>query len=363
MRFKTVAVSNYRNIKFARIDVDADRVFFLGQNGQGKTNLLEALGYVTSLRAFRARENETLLGPEANEAEILYEIGHEDLDETKARVRIKKKGKEVSLDGESVRRASDFVGRFPTVTLSTEDLSIVRGSPGGRRQFLDTLLCGMDREYYVALQRYQKCIQERNALLKRGSKLDLMRPFESQMVGPAMEIIGKRSGMIAELGELAGRFYEKVSGTSEEIGVTFRPNASPVDEAAYWDLLERHRKRDEILQSTGKGPHRDDFELTLDGRAAADFASDGQQRSIALSLAFATIACWRERFGVCPVLLVDDVLGELDPTRRERFWNALDDDIQLIATGTELPDAASGSDWRVYEVKSGVFGQALERGL
>ncbi|MBC2605294.1 DNA replication/repair protein RecF [Pelagicoccus albus] len=355
MRFKTIAVSNYRNIKLARLNVDADRVFLLGRNGQGKTNLLEAIGYVTSLRAFRARENDTLLGPESPQAEILYEIDHEEFDETQARVLIKKKGKEVSLDGESVRRASDFVGRFPAVTLSSEDLSIVRGSPGGRRRFIDTFLCGIDRQYYVALQRYQKCVQERNALLKKGAAASLMRPFEAQMISPALEVIGKRKQVIGELGELASRFYGTLSGSEEQIGVSYKPNADPESEEAYWTLLDKNRKRDEILHSTGKGPHRDDFELSLNGRVASDFASDGQQRSIALSLAFATIAYWRERFGVCPALLIDDVLGELDPLRRERFWNALDERIQLIATGTELPDAASGKDWMVYGVENGRF--------
>lgn len=355
MRFKKVAVSNYRNIAFARLDVEADRVFFLGRNGQGKTNLLEALGYVTSLRAFRARENETLLGPEDGTTEILYEMEHEEFGEAKAHVRIKRKGKEVSLDGENVRRASDFVGRFPAVTLSSEDLSIVRGSPGGRRRFLDTFLCGIDRQYYVALQRYQKCVQERNALLKKGADSSLMKPFELELIGPALEVIRKRSEVIGELGSMASRFYETLSGAAEEIGVRYKPNASPESEDAYWELLDRNRKRDEIMHSTGKGPHRDDFELDLNGRPASDFASDGQQRSIALSLAFATIAYWRERFSVSPVLLIDDVLGELDPVRRERFWAALDDGIQLIATGTELPNSLEGKEWRVYRVEKGVF--------
>lgn len=355
MRFKIIGVSNYRNIEFARLKLDADRVFLLGRNGQGKTNLLEAIGYITSLRAFRARENETLIGPASVHSDLVFELKHEQEDEAKAEVRIKKKGKGVSLDGESVKRASDFVGRFPTVTLSSEDLSIVRGSPGGRRRFLDTFLCGIDRSYYVSLQRYQKCIQERNALLKRKADSAVLKPFESQLAEPALQVIQKRKSVIEDLAELATRFYETLSGSAEQIGVRYLPNIEPEDTDNYWKILESNRKRDEILQSTGKGPHRDDFELSLNGKPASDFASDGQQRSIALSLAFATIAFWRERFQVSPVLLVDDVLGELDPGRRERFWKALDPSIQLIATGTELPDLASGGDWLVYEVKEGKF--------
>lgn len=358
MRIESIGVSNYRNIEFARLNVDASRVFLLGNNGQGKTNLLEAIGYVTSLRAFRSRENETLIGPKQQGLEIAYELEHEEFGSVSANVKIKRKGKEVSLDGESVKRASDFVGRFSTVTLSSEDLNIVRGSPGGRRRFIDTFLCGIDRSYYVALQRYQKCLQERNALLKQGAEESLVRPFEVQMIEPALEVIAKRKNILGELRTLACQYYETLSGSAEEINIEYKPSVLLEDAAAYQELLNKNRKRDQYLQSTGKGPHRDDFTLSLSGRSASDFASDGQQRSIALSLAFATLSYWKKHYGVTPVLLVDDVLGELDPDRRKRFWSALDDDMQLIATGTELPQLDGNVDWLVYEVSNGVFGAA-----
>ncbi len=355
MKIRNIGVSNYRNIEFARLSLDASRVFLLGRNGQGKTNLLEAIGYMTSLRAFRARENETLIGPKAAESEIVYELNHETFGAVKAHVKIKKKGKEVSLDGKQVRRASDFVGRFSAVTLSSEDLNIVRGSPSGRRRFVDTFLCGIDRSYYVALQRYQKALQERNALLKRGDDESMARSFEAQLVEPALEIIAKRKSILGELRNLACRYYETLSGSAEEIDIEYKPNVFVESVDAYQQIFDKNRKRDTYLQNTGKGPHRDDFTLSLNGRAAMDFASDGQQRSIALSLAFATFAYWKERYEMTPLLLVDDVLGELDPERRARFWTALDGKTQLIATGTELPECGESVDWLVYETRGGRF--------
>src|SRR5690606_15582270 len=145
------------------------------------------------------------------------------------------------------------------------------------------------------------------------------------------------------------------SGSSESIGVEYLPNAKPSGKEEYFALLEKTRKRDQILQSTSRGPHRDDFLLTVKGQPAADYASDGQQRSIALSLAFAVMASWRQRFAVSPVLLVDDVLGELDPERRSRFWSTLDSGIQLIATGTELPQNIDEVGWLIYTVEEGRF--------
>ncbi len=355
MRIKTIGVSNYRNIPLARLDVDSSRVFLVGRNGQGKTNLLEAIGYVTSLRAFRARESETLIGPQGSTAEIVHEVEHELMGECRSQLRIKRKGKEATLDGERIRRASDFVGRLPTVTLSSEDLTIVRGAPGGRRRFVDTLLCGLDRAYYVALQRYQKALLERNALLKRGGDAHVLAAFEQQMAEPAVEIVAKRQIALAEIARLAIEYYERLSEGQEAIGIEYRPSVAIESAEAYGALLLKQRPRDAILQSTGKGPHRDDFDLMLDARSAGDYASDGQQRSIALALAFATIDCWRTRYGVAPALLVDDVLGELDPQRKERFWEALDPSIQLIATGTELPQREGLDQWIVYEVARGAF--------
>ena len=355
MRLKTVGVSNYRNILFARLDLDTDRVFLLGQNGQGKTNLLESIGYVTALRAFRTRDSDALIGPRGSKAEIVYEIRHEELGDCRARVKVKSGGREVALDGDSVRRASDFVGRFPSVVLTSEDLSIVRGSPSIRRRYFDTFLCGVDRVYYSALQIYQKAVKERNALLKQESDLALMRSFETQLVESAFEVIARRRKLVDELSEWTASYYGRLSGGVEEVGFRYCPNVSPERPEAYADILERNRKRDQVLQATSKGPHRDDFEFTLNERLAADYASDGQQRSIALSLAFATLAYWREHFDMVPVLLVDDVLGELDPGRRKRFWTVLEEGVQLIATGTELPKSDISGSWRVFEVNSGEF--------
>lgn len=355
MRLKSIGVSNYRNIAFARLDLDAPRVFLAGRNGQGKTNLLEAIGYLSALRAFRARESETLIGPEGDFAEIAYAFESEALGETRAQARIKRRGKEVTLDGERVRRASEIVGRFPTITLASEDLAVVRGSPGGRRRFLDTLLCGLDRTYYLALQRYQKALHERNALLKRPREAKLLGYFEREMAQPGLELVGLRRAALESMGAYAQEHYKTLSGSAETLVLRYRPHIEPDSADAYQTILEASRTRDAILQSTGKGPHRDDFSIELDGRAAAEYGSDGQQRSIALALAFASMALWRERFRISPILLLDDVLGELDPEREAAFWSILDLDTQLIASGTRLPGFAQSEGWLAYGVDRGTF--------
>lgn len=355
MQFKRVSVSNYRNIEFARLEMDSPRVFIHGQNGQGKTNLLEALGMVTALRPFRTHENRVLIGPAAPLTEIAYEIEHEDFGQTEVRTRIKKSGKEVWIDGDPVKRLSDFVGRFPTVVLSSNDLQLTRGAPGQRRRFFDTFICGVDREYFRALQNFQKLMQERNALLKRDESKAVVAAFEVQMDEPALAICRIRSETVSVLLEHARAIHKELSSGKETLSISYERSAAIEGLGDYLRVLDQFRKRDSYLQSTSKGPHRDDFAISLNGMPADDFASEGQQRSITLSLSLAIIEFWQSRFGLMPVALADDALGELDSLRKERFWSVLNKDLQIIATGTQPPEASEGDQWQKVEVEDGRF--------
>ena len=355
MKFKRVSIGNYRNIELARLDLDAPRVFLHGKNGQGKTNLLEALGMATALRPFRTHENRKTIGPFGEFAEIVYELDHEDLGETSLRARIKRSGKEVWIDDEPMRRLSDFVGRFPTVILSSNDMQLARGSPGNRRRYLDAFICGVDRSYFSDLQRFQKLLQERNALLKKEAELGVLAAFERQMDGPALSICGKRASILERLLAIAKEYHSELSLSKESLRIEYGPNARLSDPGDYLKVLEKNRKRDAYLQSTSKGPHRDDYAIFVNDLSADDFASEGQQRSVSLSLALAMIEYWRRQFGFLPVALADDALGELDTDRRDRFWSVLDEDLQIVATGTQLPTEGSGSPWKAIEVDEGQF--------
>ncbi len=355
MRFKRASLSNYRNIELAHLDLDSPRVFLFGANGQGKTNLLEALGLATALRPFRTHENRVVIGPKLDVAELIYELDHEDLGETRLRARIKKTGKEVWIDDEPVRRLSDFVGRYPTVILSSNDMQLARGTPGNRRRFFDAFLCGVDRAYFSALQTFMKLLQERNALLKRNGSAAALAAFESQMDEPARLICRTRERTIDALMARASRFHSELSVDKESLNVEYKRSAEVVEPGDYLAILETNRKRDGYLQSTGKGPHRDDFTLFLNGMPADDFASEGQQRSITLALSLAIIEYWKSEFGFMPVALADDALSELDAKRKDRFWSVLDAELQIIATGTQLPASSRSNDWKRIEVSDGTF--------
>ena len=354
MKLRLIRLQHFRNIAAAELTFPGERTFFLGPNGQGKTNLLEAIGYVSALRAFRPGDNRTLIEHGQPEAALAFRFEHETLGESEVIVRIQPRGKEATLDGESVRRLSDLLGRFPTVLFASEDIQLVRGSPSLRRRLLDLHLASLDPAYLADLQAYHRALDARNRLLKEAARPAELAAFEHQLAPAACRLVARRREGVARLGALVSELYAALSGGTEPGTLVYAPDSALEDPAAWLAQLERGRARDLQLRSTQHGPHRDDLALAVSGREAALFASEGQQRALVLALRFAQLRDARVRRGIAPLVLADDVLGELDPVRRARFWSVLDPDLQLFATGTTAPgDVRDG--WTVIDVAGGVF--------
>jgi DNA replication and repair protein RecF len=202
------------------------------------------------------------------------------------------------------------------------------------------------------LQGYHRALAERNALLKAEAGVAQLTAFEHVLAEHGQVLIAARTAGLDVLAAALTAAYARIADNAEPAGFAYAPDVKP--EADLRAKLEAGRGRDRVLRSTGCGPHRDDFDFTLQGRPAKDFASEGQQRALVLSLRLAQAAWFRDRGGVQPVLLADDVLGELDPVRRARFWDAVPADAQVIATGTTVPDDAMGP-WQVFQVNGGAF--------
>jgi DNA replication and repair protein RecF len=355
MRLRKITLQHFRNIGFAELHFDGRQQFLIGANGQGKTNLLEAAGFFTALRSFRTTDTRLLIAHGQTEAALACELEHERFGETRVFIKLRPGGKEVSCDGEKVTRLGDFLGRFPTVVFSSQDQQLVRGSPGGRRRWLDLTLAGTDAAYLQAFQRYHRALAERNSLLKTGTpRVEELTAFEHPLAEAAAELVRKREEGVAALSGAVASAYGAIADSAETAGLAYAPNASARDAAAWLEIFARGRARDAAMRTTLAGPHRDELELTVAERTAREFGSEGQQRSLAIALRLAEVSFVRERAGVQPVLLADDVLGELDPARRRRFWTSLGEERQVIATGTSLPDAELGR-WQVFSVTGGAF--------
>ncbi len=362
MRFRSITLQHFRNLPLARVELTGRRAFLCGANGQGKTNFLEALGYVTALRSFRGAEPRALVGLGQSQAGMAFVVEHEHFGESRITITLGPEGRTVEWEQGKVTRLGDFIGRFPTVVFSSQDNQFLRGSPAIRRRWLDLTLAAMDRGYLTALQGYTRAVAERNILLKQGARdAGALAAFEHEAAIHAQQLVAKRSAGVVELNELFRHAHGRLVPDGETAGLIYGPDTAggTVEEfAAAW---LKSRPRDTLLKSTERGPHRDDLEFLLNGRPAKLYASEGQQRCLVIALRLAQSAYFKTKSGIEPVLLCDDVVGELDPARRARFWASLDGEPQVIMTGTSLPDASAGvvsesagnETWQVLHVNAG----------
>lgn len=386
MRLQRITLQHFRNLAAAKVEFGGARHFLVGPNGQGKSNLLEGVGLLTALRSFRTSDARVLIAHGQDEAAVACEVEHERSGATRVEIRLRPGGKEVVVDGVAVTRLADYLGQFPTVVLSSQDQQLVRGAPGLRRRWLDLTLAATDRGYLRVLQAYHRALAERNALLRRGAGVAELAAFERPMAAAAASLVAARAAGLERLAAQLGRAYAQLatgSSSPESAGFAYAANGaksmvvaakvadaerpsgtatsperlggqSGATEADWLARWESGRARDLHMRTTMTGPHRDDVDFTLDGRAAVDVGSEGQQRSLVLALRVAQAHWFQDHLGVAPLILADDVLGELDPGRRERFWAALAPEWQVIATGTSLPTDEPRA-WQVTAVEAGRF--------
>jgi len=357
MHIGSIIVQDFRNIEHAELNFSGDTCFLHGANGQGKTNLLEALGMITALRSFRTGDLSHLIRQGRREARVLVGLRDEHWGETEIEIRIRRKGREVFVDGEKQGRLKDIIGRFPVVVLSSQDIQLLRGSPSARRQWMDLVLSSMSPVYYDALRRYHRLLSDRNFLLKNGAGRQEFQSFETMLAEEAVKVFRHREEQLPRLAEVLKDTYRRISEVDEVPELVYKPQSSVESVEAFLELLEENRKRDEIMKTTQQGPHRDDLKLGILNRAARDFASEGQQRGLVIGLRIAQYAYFKQHSGIRPVLLADDILGELDAGRRQRFWDGLEEGIQVIATGTQIPDAHNPREWQLIEVIAGAFSE------
>ncbi len=360
MRLENLRLSNFRNAEFADIHFSGLRTFLFGENGQGKTNLLEALSLLTALRSFRTRDTRQLIRHGEKISQIAIELGHEAEGATRLIFKFSSTGtKSVELGaGTPIKKMNEFVGRFPVVVFSSDDILLLRGAPGTRRRWFDIMFSALEPEYLSNLQRYYRALESRNKILKSHENSSdsgsSCRAFEKILAETGTFLVAARERGTRELNEEFATFAERILSAKDSAPqLSYIANIRAGDASEWETLFDSTRKLDEICGATQKGVHRDDYSVKIFGRSAADFASEGQQRGLALALGLAQLALFRRKSKIAPIVLADDVLNELDPKRRENFWREVGNDLQVIATGTQLPEKSES--WQVYSVKDGNY--------
>jgi DNA replication and repair protein RecF len=389
VQLKQLSLSDFRNFS-GPVEVSFGPRFTVlwGHNGAGKTNILEALYLVSTLRSFRTASLEPLLRRGCDHARVEVAAFDDEVGlDTRLEVRIDRSARSTRrsarVDGKLIRAASEFYGRVQAVLFTPEDLGVLRGSPGGRRQFLDRVVFARSRAHIGDVQTYEKLLRSRNRVLKldpdevpSAERRRLLDTYDHGLAEVGARIWSRRVELIDELREPFAQAFAQIH-TNESLasggfvsGIRYcsrleshahsetpDPHADlPARRAALAEALASHRRRDEAARRTTVGPHLDDLEVTLDGAAAGEFASQGQARALVLAFKIAELKAARERSGRPPLLLLDDVSSELDPIRSARLFEALATEVGqcvLTTTASHHITLGSGVDRRDIEVRDG----------
>ncbi len=352
MRLLRVQAQSFRNLGAEVLDVDAPFVAFCGPNGQGKTNWLEAIAALSTLRSFRTNKNAELLRFGAQEAMV---EGLVDSDGMTRRYRVAWKDGERSLRRED--RVVDAVGwlrSFRAAWFVPGDVAPVRGEPALRRAMLDRAALTLEPSYLSLAQQLRRCLEHKAALLRPGNAdgptLDAV---DGQLAGLSVRVIARRTETVAQMAPHFRSFYEAFGG-AEDAAVRYRPFVTgDAEQLVQRMLAARPQERD--LRRSLVGPHRDDLEFQLQGRPARAFASQGQARSLVLAWKLAELACARTS-DETPLFLVDDLGSELDPDRTARLVRVVSElGAQVFVTTTDARFLPKGTEeLRIFNVEAGI---------
>jgi DNA replication and repair protein RecF len=365
MYLASLHLRHFRNFEEQRLEFPAQGVAIVGDNGQGKTNLLEAIYYLEIFRSFRGAPDEQLVrfGEEVFRVEARL-AGEDEETSVAAAFERRRRRKKVTVNGGEPPRLGDALGRLGAVIFSPSDVMIVAGSPGLRRRYLDIVLSLNAPGYLHALQRYRQVLVQRNALLRRGAAPALVAAWNEGLVGWGSRVVAARARWVAERAAGFARHYADIAGGTDA-RLEYEPSLEPwqAEEeiaGAFTAGLERGAEREVRRGMTLVGPHRDDLGVTAQGPGGAwvdlrVFGSGGQQRTAAVALRMVEADTLHDTRGRDPILLLDDVFAELDPGRSARIlrWIEREEGGQVLLTAPKPSDfqlrGGSLPCWRIAE--------------
>jgi len=376
MYLKKLHLRSFRNYLDRQVEFTARKTILVGNNAQGKSNLLEAVELLATLKSHRSSRDRELVLDTATigQIEAVVERTHST---NELSILFRKQGRRtVALNRENLRRQLDFLGVLNAVQFSSLDLDLVRGTPDTRRTWLDGLLIQLEPIYSSILQQYNHILRQRNALLKKIrtvkqdeslESVDIFEPqlklWDEQLASAGSRVTRRRARVIARLAPIAESWHQRISGETEQLQINYLPNVEwTEDEAAKVQqaFLAKINERRMVEQYQGRtvvGTHRDEIEFTINQTPARYYGSQGQQRTLVLALKLAELKLIEEVIGEPPLLLLDDVLAELDLNRQQQLLEVIGDRFQTIITTTHID--SFNRDWiqdsQVLKIQAGTI--------
>jgi DNA replication and repair protein RecF len=338
MIIENLKLINYRNYNLFEVKLNSRLNFIIGENGSGKTNILESIQILSTLKSFRDNSDDELINWGNNNYFISAKVKKKDNISYNFEVGFIKEGirkKKIKINSKEFQKRYDFIGELITITFTPNDLKIVEGGPIERRKFIDVIISLSNKSYLINLLDYNKILKNRNTLLKNSNintkELDV---WDELLIEKGVYIIQERIKTVDYLNNIFKIHINKLSGGRDDFNLDYRPNVSNIDD--FKNRMISKRKVDMKIGYTTTGPHRDNLSIGENQKDLLEFASQGQKRTTVIALKIAQYYYFKDILNLDPILLIDDVIRELDIKRRNYFLDILINSGQVLFTTTDL---------------------------
>ncbi len=357
MKIKKLFLQNFRNYQQEEFVFGDGLNVLFGKNGQGKTNCAEAVFYLCTGASLRIKHEKQLIKLGETQAKIVAEAENRYGNVT-IEANIFEEGREISVNGSKISKNADLMGTLGSVFFSPGELRLIQDGPDERRRFMNLSISQTSPAYYTALLRYNKILDQRNALLKNhdvGLVLETLPVWDEQLCRYAAVIVKKRNEFLKELSPIAAEYYAHLTGETETLRIEPDKKTDGTEEEIAKNLLQRlsyNYDKDLRLGFTTVGPHRDDIDFFILEMDAKAYASQGQTRTAALAVKLAEVEIFKKMSGEYPVLILDDVMSELDLPRRKKLLQTIKN-MQTILTCTHAERVLYGADCKKIRIEQG----------
>ena len=342
---------NFRNYENQEIQFNKNINIIYGDNAQGKTNILEAIFLSSFGKSFRTSKEKELI--KFGQDKLMVEANFQKKDrDGKIRIEIGSK-KQINVNGIKIKKLSELLGNINIVIFTPEDINILKDGPAGRRRFLDMMIGQLRPNYVHNLNLYMQTLEQRNNYLKQIKELnkpqEMLEIWDEKLAEYGEKVYLYRKEFVDKIINIINDIHKKITDEKEELKIEYISNCSNKNE--YLKILNERRKLDIIKGFTTKGVHRDDFVIYINDREVGVYGSQGQNRTVILSLKLSELNVVYDEIGEYPILLLDDFMSELDEKRRKNFLENIEN-TQVIITGTDKVDLST-IDCSLYNVQKG----------
>lgn len=358
MWLDSLTIKHFRNYKDIEIDFNPELNIFLGRNAQGKTNILEAIYFLALTRSHRTRTDKNLLQFEQDSLSVVG-ILQKKSGKIPLEIDLTPKGRVTKVNHLKQAKLSDYIGHMNVVLFAPEDLQLIKGAPSVRRKFIDMELGQIKPIYLADLTNYNHVLKQRNTYLKTAQQVDdtFLAVLDEQLVDYGCRVMKHRKEFLENLQHFGREKHFEISGQLEELSIHYQSSVNFIDNLELEDIfktaLKKSRSRDLFKKNTGVGPHRDDMTFLINGMDAS-FGSQGQHRSLVLSIKLAEIELMESITKEAPILLLDDVMSELDNTRQLKLLKTISQNIQTFITTTSLDHLQNlPSNLKIFQIEAG----------